>query len=170
MFGPEYEAGCPVCSSIADSFNGVLPHLRARGVEMICVSRAPVEKLLAYRERLGWSFNWVSSADGEFNADFGRSRSRKDVAEWAADPPPAVRSFSVDCGTDAAGYMTQAPGLAVFVREGDGEVYLTYTAGARGLEPVMSYYGILDLVPNGREGDPPDPTWIRRHDELALVP
>src|SRR5947209_5540786 len=80
MFGPDYEAACPVCSSIGDSFNGVLPHLEARDVTMICISRAPLERLLAYRERMGWSFNWASSFDSDFNYDFDCSRTRDEVS------------------------------------------------------------------------------------------
>ena len=81
MFGPDWEAGCPVCSSIADSFNGVLAHLEARDVTMICVSRAPIEKLLAYRERMGWSFNWASSYESDFNWDFEHSKTREAVSD-----------------------------------------------------------------------------------------
>lgn len=165
MFGPDYEAGCPVCSSIADSFNGVISHLEARDVTMICISRAPLEKLLAYRERMGWSFNWASSYESDFNFDFDHSRARADVEGWARSAPPVVSQFASDCGTDPAGYVSEGPGLSVFARSGDA-VYLTYTNSARGLEPVMVYYGILDWVPQGREGDPPDPAWIRRHDEF----
>jgi predicted dithiol-disulfide oxidoreductase (DUF899 family) len=168
MFGPDYSAGCPVCSSIADSFNGVLEHLKARDVTMICVSRAPLEKLLAYRERMGWNFNWASSYESDFNFDFGRSVSRETVANWFADEPPAIPAqLAAECGTDAIGYMSEGPGLTVFTRS-DGDVYVTYTATARGLEPVMVYYGVLDRVPRGRdEGEPADPTWMRRHDEFA---
>jgi predicted dithiol-disulfide oxidoreductase (DUF899 family) len=165
MFGPDYEAGCPVCSSIADSFNGVVPHLAARDVTMICISRAPLEKLLAYRGRMGWAFNWVSSYESDFNFDFDHSRPRADVEEWAKSAPPVVSQFASDCGTDAAGYVSEGPGLSVFARSGD-QVYLTYSNSARGLEPVMVYYGILDMVPSGREGEPPDPAWMRRHDEF----
>jgi predicted dithiol-disulfide oxidoreductase (DUF899 family) len=165
MFGPDYEAGCPVCSSIADSFNGVLAHLAARDVTMICVSRAPLDKLLAYRERMGWSFNWASSYESDFNYDFGRSRTKEQVSEWVDEAPPVVARFASECGTDPAGYMAEGPGLSVFATS-QSEVYLTYSTTARGLEPVMVYYGILDRVPQGRdEGDPPDPSWIRRHDE-----
>jgi predicted dithiol-disulfide oxidoreductase (DUF899 family) len=166
MFGPDYEAGCPVCSSIADSFNGVVPHLAARDVTMICVSRAPIEKLLRYRERMGWSFNWASSYDSDFNFDFERSRSREEVSPWIDSLPPVVAQFASDCGTDPAGYVSEGPGLIVFARA-EGDVYLTYTSTARGLETVMVYYGILDRVPNGRDGEPPDPGWMRRHDEFA---
>jgi predicted dithiol-disulfide oxidoreductase (DUF899 family) len=168
MFGPDYAAGCPVCSSIADSFNGVLEHLKARDVTMICVSRAPLEKLLAYRERMGWNFNWASSYESDFNFDFGRSVSKETVATWFADEPPAIPAqLAAECGTDAIGYMSEGPGLSVFTLA-DGDVYMTYTTTARGLEPVMVYYGILDRVPRGRnEGEPADPTWMRRHDDFA---
>jgi predicted dithiol-disulfide oxidoreductase (DUF899 family) len=168
MFGPDYEAGCPVCSSIADSFNGVLTHLGARDVTMICVSRAPLEKLLAYRERMGWGFNWASSYESDFNFDFQNSRSKEEVRAWLGDEaPPAPSRFASQCGTDVVGYLSEGPGLSVFTRS-DDDVYLTYATTARGLEPVMVYYGILDRVPRGRdEGEPPDPSWLRRHDEFA---
>src|SRR6516165_10444697 len=168
MFGPDYEAGCPVCSSIADSFNGVLPHLRARDVTMLCVSHAPLEKLLGYRERMGWSFNWASSYDSDFNFDFEHSRTRDEVRAWLGDSAPEVPSrFASECGTDVIGYLSEGPGLSVFARS-DGDVYLTYSTTARGLELVMAYYGILDRVPRGRdEGDPANPGWIRRHDEFV---
>ena len=168
MFGPDYAAGCPVCSSIADSFDGVLEHLKARDVTMICVSRAPLDKLLGYRKRMGWNFNWASSNDCDFNFDFGRSVSKETVATWFADEPPGIPAqLAAECGTDAIGYMSEGPGLSVFALS-DGDVYMTYSATARGLEPVMVYYGILDRVPRGRhEGEPADPTWMRRHDEFA---
>ena len=167
MFGPDYDAGCPVCSSIADSFNGVLAQLRARDVTMICISKAPIEKLLAYRERMGWEFEWASSFESNFNEDFERSRPRDEAS--ARNLPPVVAQFATSAGTDAAGYVAQRPGLLVFALS-DGEVYLTYSTTARGLEPVMTYYEILDRVPRGRnEGEPAFPTWIRRHDEFAAA-
>jgi predicted dithiol-disulfide oxidoreductase (DUF899 family) len=169
MFGPEYDAGCPVCSSIADSFNGVLPHLGARDVTMICISRAPIEKLLAYRERMGWSFDWASSAENDFNMDFGHSHTRDEVSSWFEGATPEVPSrFASQCGTDVLGYLSETPGFSVFARSGD-DVYLTYATTGRGLERVMVYYGILDVVPGGRdEGEPADPSWVRRHDEYAV--
>jgi predicted dithiol-disulfide oxidoreductase (DUF899 family) len=168
MFGPDYDAGCPVCSSIADSFNGVVEHLKARDVTMICVSRAPLDRLLAYRQRMGWDFNWASSYDSDFNFDFERSVTKETVASWFGDDPPDIPArLAADCGTDVLGYLSEGPGLSVFVQS-EGQVYLTYSTGARGLEPVMVYYGVLDRVPYGRdEGEPADPTWIRRHDEFA---
>jgi predicted dithiol-disulfide oxidoreductase (DUF899 family) len=169
MFGPDYDAGCPVCSSIADSFNGVLAHLAARDVTMICVSRAPLEKLLAYRSRMGWSFNWASSYESDFNFDFERSQTRDRASVWAQEAGPTVSRFASDCGTDPVGFLTEGPGLSVFALSG-GDVYLTYATSARGLEPMMVYYGILDRVPRGRdEGDPPDPSWMRRHDQFAAA-
>ncbi|MHB8233038.1 MAG: DUF899 domain-containing protein [Solirubrobacteraceae bacterium] len=171
MFGPEYEAGCPVCSSIADSFDGVLSHLAARDVTMICVSRAPLEKLLAYRKRMGWHFNWASSHESDFNFDLGRSQSRESVSEMLKDGAgPVVSKFASECGTDPVGFAQERPGFTVFTRSG-ADVYLAYATTARGLEPLMMYYPILDRVPLGRnEGSPADPSWMRRHDEFAGVP
>jgi predicted dithiol-disulfide oxidoreductase (DUF899 family) len=168
MFGPDYEAGCPVCSSIADSFNGVLEHLKARDVTMVCVSRAPVDRLDGYRQRMGWDFPWASSFESDFNFDFERSVRKEMVAEWFADGVPEVPArIAADCGTDPISYMAERPWLSVFTLS-DGDVYLTYSATARGLEVVMTYYGILDRVPGGRnEGEPADPSWMRRHDEFG---
>jgi predicted dithiol-disulfide oxidoreductase (DUF899 family) len=169
MFGPEYEHGCPVCSSIADSFNGVLEQLKARDTTMIAVSQAPMEKLESEKARLGWSFTWASSHESEFNSDFEHSLSREQASAWVPDAPPIVAQNAADCGTDPAGYMRQRPGLSVFALQ-DGEVYLTYASSARGLEVVMTYYGILDRTPRGRdEGEPAYPTWLRRHDEFAAA-
>lgn len=169
MFGPTYEAGCPVCSSIADSFDGVLAHLAARDVTMICVSRAPLEKLLAYRGRMGWSFNWASSEGSDFNFDFGRSHTPEQVSSFlraGAGEPPAVSRLASDCGTDPAGFLEEGPGLTAFALA-EGKVHLTYATTARGVEPLMVYYAILDRAPIGRnEGDSPEP-WLRRHDEYA---
>jgi predicted dithiol-disulfide oxidoreductase (DUF899 family) len=165
MFGPEWEAGCPVCSSIADSFNGVLPHLAARDVTMLCISQAPLEKLLAYRGRMGWSFEWASSYESDFNVDFEHTQSREAVSGWATELPDFVDTFAAACGTDRLGYFTEGPGLSVFARSGD-DVYLTYATRARGLEIVMGYYPILDRVPLQRDEAPPlFNSWIHRHDE-----
>jgi predicted dithiol-disulfide oxidoreductase (DUF899 family) len=168
MFGPKYEAGCPVCSSIADSFDGVLSHLAARDVTMICVSRAPLQKLLIYRERMGWHFEWASSYESDFNFDLGRSQSSEAVSAMLKDGAgPVVSKFASECGTDPVGFLEEGPGFTVFARSGD-DVYLAYSTTARGLEPLMVYYPILDRVPFGRdEGDPADPSWLRRHDEFA---
>jgi predicted dithiol-disulfide oxidoreductase (DUF899 family) len=169
MFGPSYEAGCPVCSSSADAVNGVLPHLHARDVTMLYVSRAPLEKLQAYKRRMGWSFPWVSSADSDFNFDFGVSYTEQQVRENAGEilkgePPPVLRQMANETGTDVAGYLSEGPGFSAFVLA-DGVVYHTYSTYARGTEFLMGYYPILDRAPKGRdEGDSSD-FWIRRHDE-----
>jgi predicted dithiol-disulfide oxidoreductase (DUF899 family) len=166
MFGPEWDAGCPVCSSIADSFNGVVPHLAARDVTMIGISRAPIEKLLAYRERMGWSFNWVSSYESDYNWDLGQSVARDQVSAWVDQVPAFVERFASACGQDVTGYLTEGPGLTAYARSGD-DVYLSYATTARGLEVVMTYYGLLDLVPRGRdEHEPQYQSWLRRHDEF----
>jgi predicted dithiol-disulfide oxidoreductase (DUF899 family) len=164
MFGDAYTAGCPVCSSGADTYNGALPHLNARDVTFLCVSRAPLERLLEYRQRMGWSFPWVSQ-NGDFNADFGAAYTQEQLAPFLESgnlgPVPEV---AAQCGTDPAGYMTEAPVLTAFVLDG-GDVYQTYSTTARGLEFVLGYYGLLDRAPRGRdEGDPPV-MWLRRHDE-----
>ena len=165
MFGPDWDAGCPVCSSIADSFDGVVSHLAARDVTMIGISRAPLEKLLAYRERMGWSFNWASSYESEFNWDFEHSQTREEVSAWADQAPSFVERFASACGTDRVGYFSEEPGLTVFARSGD-DVYMTYATTARGLEIVMTYYEILDRTPLGRnEREPTFQSWVTRHDE-----
>ena len=168
MFGPSYEAGCPVNSSIADSFDSLIPHLKARDVSLIAVSRAPIEKLLAYRERMGWSFNWASSYESDFNANLGFSSSpeqTRQAIEPILDqlPPVAFRNATV-AGTDIYGYLTELFGFTVFTLE-DGTVYQTYSTTGRGVEFLMPYYGFLDRSPNGRDEDEGWQLWIRRHDE-----
>jgi predicted dithiol-disulfide oxidoreductase (DUF899 family) len=168
MFGPSYEAGCPVNSSIADSFDSLIPHLQARDVTLIAVSGAPIEKLLAYRERMGWSFTWASSYESDFNADFGFSSSLEQTRE-AIEPildhlPPVAFRNAKDAGTDIYGYLTELFGFTVFTLE-DGIVYQTYSTTGRGVEFLMPYYGILDRAPKGRDEGDGFQLWIRRHDE-----
>jgi predicted dithiol-disulfide oxidoreductase (DUF899 family) len=168
MFGPSYEAGCTTCSSIADGVNGVVPHLNARDVTMLFVSQAPLEKLQTYKRRMGWSFPWVSSANSEFNLDLGYSSSEEQTREWVAPilealPPIADRNAS-DSGTDVVGYLTQRQGFSSFVLN-DGVVYHSYSSGARGVEFLMGYYGILDRTPKGRGEGNAFQVWIRPHDE-----
>ena len=168
MFGPTYEAGCTTCSSIADSINGVLPHLHARDVTMLFVSQGPLEKLQAYKRRMGWSFPWVSSAGNDFNFDLGFSSSEEQAREWVTPileqlPPIAARNAS-DAGTDVVGYLTESQGFSAFALD-DGAVYHTYSTGGRGVEFVMGYYPILDRAPKGRDEGDGFQLWIRRHDE-----
>jgi predicted dithiol-disulfide oxidoreductase (DUF899 family) len=169
MFGPSYEAGCIACSSNGDSVNGVLPHLNARDVTVVYVSRAPLEKIQAYKRRMGWDIPWVSSADSDFNFDFGVSQTEEQVKErmgaMLEDPPPVVAQMAERSGTDVLGYLSEAPAMSVFALE-DGAVHQTYHTGARGLEVMMAYYPILDRVPKGRdEPSTGAPHWLRRHDE-----
>lgn len=171
MFGPSYEAGCPTCSSGADGVNGLLPHLNARDVTMVYVSRAPLEKLLAYKRRMGWSFPWVSSADSDFNFDFGFSRTEEQTREWIkpmieAGTPPIVDHLASASGTDVVGYLSEGPGFSTFVLD-EGAVYHAYSTTARGLEFLMGYYPILDRAPKGRDEEDSPQLWLRRHDEYA---
>ncbi len=168
MFGPSYEDGCPVNSSIADSLDGLVPHLRARDATLIAVSGAPIGKLSAYGSRMGWGFNWVSSYGSDFNFDLGFSTSpeqTKRAIEPVLDRLPAVAFRNAEvAGTDIYGYMTELFGFTAFVREGDS-VFQTYSTTGRGVEFLMPYYGFLDRAPLGRaEGDEWQ-LWIRRHDE-----
>jgi predicted dithiol-disulfide oxidoreductase (DUF899 family) len=164
MFGPRYDAGCPVCSSAADTFDGAVAHLRARDVSFTCISRAPLDKLQAYKQRMGWTFPWASSADSDFNFDFDVSHTDEEVAPWLEGELGPVPRIAADCGTDPAGFMAEGPGLSAFALD-DGVVYHTYSTYQRGLEVLMGYYPLLDRAPFGRnEGAPPE-VWMRRHDE-----
>jgi predicted dithiol-disulfide oxidoreductase (DUF899 family) len=166
MFGPSYEAGCTVCSSIADNLNPNAVHLRARDVTLICSSRAPLDELLAYRERMGWSFDWVSTAGSDFHHDLGFAPTEEELKPFLdGEIPPTVSQMAELSGTDVAGYVSEAPGLSAYALS-DGTVYRTYVTTARGLEPAMAYYGLLDRTPKGRHEDDPD-FWIRRHDEYG---
>jgi predicted dithiol-disulfide oxidoreductase (DUF899 family) len=187
MFGPSYEAGCPVNSSIADTVDGVVPHLHARDVTFLLVSQAPLEKLQAYKRRMGWSLPWVSTAPTDFNFDLGFSHTEEQAREAVAQMrptgsrpfsstglettpgtglPPIVEQNARATGTDAVGYMTESPGFSAFVRD-DGAVFHTYSTTWRGLEFVMGYYPILDHAPKGRDEGEAWQLWIRRHDEYG---
>jgi predicted dithiol-disulfide oxidoreductase (DUF899 family) len=171
MFDPTYTAGCPTNSSIAHSFNGVLAHLKARDVTLICVSRAPVDKLLAYRDRMGWSFNWASSYNSDFTFDFGVS---------STEETTRVGRAGARRGLDAADRQPERRGMRcrhhqlplrgfgvdVFARERD-TVYHTYSSDGRGVEFLMGYYPILDRTPRGRDEGNAFQTWLRRRDEYS---
>jgi predicted dithiol-disulfide oxidoreductase (DUF899 family) len=174
MFGPSYEAGCPTCSSMADGFNGILPHLHARDVTLLLVSQAPLAKLQAYKQRMGWSLPWVSSANTDFNFDFGASHTREQVTQQRdrlLDPltgevPPVLSYLASATGTDIPGYVSESPTVNAFTLA-DGAVHQTYTTNWRGVEFLMGYYPILDRVPKGRDEGDAIQTWIRRHDEYV---
>jgi predicted dithiol-disulfide oxidoreductase (DUF899 family) len=176
MFGPDYKAGCPSCSAIADSFNGFFTHLAHHDVTLMAVSRAPIDKLTAYKRRMGWSFPWASSSSSDFNFDFNVSfteeQQREGQVEYnyqrgshAMDVEPApepVKQFANTCGTDAKTYSRDRPGLSAFVLE-DGVVYHTYSTYARGLDALWGMYQWLDRAPLGR--NEAGGIWWKRHDE-----
>jgi predicted dithiol-disulfide oxidoreductase (DUF899 family) len=165
MFGPAYEAGCPVCSSIADNIAPNAVHLKARDVTMMLVSRAPLEKLQAYRKRMGWSIDWSSTAGSDFNRDLGFTHTEEELKPFLeGEIPPIVKQNAELCGTDPAGYVAESPGVSAYTLS-DGVVYRTYVTTARGLEPTMGYYFLLDRTPIGRREDDSGPFWLRRHDE-----
>jgi predicted dithiol-disulfide oxidoreductase (DUF899 family) len=168
MFGPSYESGCPTCSSMADGINGVLSHLHARDVTFLLVSQAPLEKLQAYKRRMGWSVPWASAALSEFNFDLGFSSTEehtREAVEPVADTlPPIAEHNASSSGTDLVGYLTEGFGFSTFVRD-DGDVYHTYSTAGRGVEFLMGYYLILDHAPKGRAEGEDWQVWIRRHDE-----
>ena len=178
MFGPDYTAGCPACSSIADGFDGSVVHLANHDVTLMAVSRAPLAKLQAYKRRMGWTFPWASSDDTDFNADFKvrvtEEQQRKGGAEynyqreeaWPVRPEDAqgdVARMAAATGTDVATYTRERPGMSAFVQE-EGVVYHTYSAFARGVDGLWGMYQWLDRAPRGRnEKD----IWFRRHDEYG---
>ena len=177
MFGPDYTAGCPSCSMIADGFNGFAVHLANHDVALTAVSRAPLAKLQAYKRRMGWAFPWASSHGGDFNYDFNVSiteaQQRAGGVEYnyrrgghpivAAELPEPVHEFAATCGTDAATYVRDRPGMSAFVLE-DGTIYHTYSTYARGLDGLWGAYQWLDRAPLGRNEAG---IWWRRHDEYA---
>jgi predicted dithiol-disulfide oxidoreductase (DUF899 family) len=168
MFGPSYQVGDPVNSSIADSLDGLLPHLHARDLTLLLVSQAPLAKLQAYRQRMGWSLPWVSAATTDFNFDFGASATEEQVRgllpPGEGGLPPIVAQNAAAAGTDVVGYLSEAPVVSVFTLQ-DGVVYQSYATTWRGVEFLMGYYPILDRMPKGRDEGDAWQTWLRRHDE-----
>ncbi|MGA8552468.1 MAG: thioredoxin family protein [Stellaceae bacterium] len=175
MFGPDYKAGCPSCSAIADGFDGSVVHLANHDVTLSAVSRAPLAKLQAYKRRMGWNFPWASSLGGDFNFDFNISFTGEQQREGGVDynyrrgghamdatpAPKPVAQFAAACGTDAPTYAREKPGMSAFVLE-DGAVYHTYSAFARGVDGLWGMYQWLDRAPKGRNEAG---VWWRRHDE-----
>jgi predicted dithiol-disulfide oxidoreductase (DUF899 family) len=179
MFGPDYTAGCPSCSAIADGFNGIAVHLANHDVMLSAVSRAPLAKLQGYKRRMGWTFPWASSYGSDFNSDFSvgfteEQQQREGGIEYnyrreeawpvrEGDGEGDVDKMAAMTGTDAATYTRERPGMSAFVLE-DGVVYHTYSAYARGLDGLWGMYQWLDRAPKGRnETD----VWWRRHDEYG---
>jgi predicted dithiol-disulfide oxidoreductase (DUF899 family) len=179
MFGPDFKAGCPSCSSIADGFNGIAVHLANHDVMLWAASRAPLAKLVAFKQRMGWSFPWASSQSGGFNYDFNVSvteeQQRKGGIEYnyrrgghamsSAKLPPTSVENAVKSGAEPAAYMRERPGLSAFVLEDDA-VYHTYSTYARGLDGLWGMHQWLDRAPMGRNEQGP---WWRHHDSYEQV-
>ncbi|WP_298739896.1 DUF899 domain-containing protein [uncultured Chitinophaga sp.] len=181
MFGTDYTAGCPSCSMIADGFNGFSVHLANHDVMLWAVSRAPLAKLQAYKQRMGWEFPWASSGGNDFNADFNvwfteeqqragvdYNYQREKRFEWRQGQEgggqAAEDKFAAMCGTDTPTFHRDRPGMSTFVLE-DGVVYHAYSAYARGLDSLWGVYQWLDRAPKGRNER--QGVWWRRHDEYA---
>jgi predicted dithiol-disulfide oxidoreductase (DUF899 family) len=165
MFGPDYTAGCPSCSSIADGFDGIVSHLARHDVELAAVSRAPLAKLQAYRREKGWTFPWASSGSGDFNFDFNVAfteeqqcaqgidynyRHEAATGKRAGEGGEVESRFAAICGTDRDTYQRERPGMSAFVLE-DGVVYHAYSTYARGLDALWGMYPWLDRAPKGRD-------------------
>jgi len=159
MFGPDWQEGCPSCSFVSDHFDGARPHLAARDVTLVAVSRAPLAKLEAFKKRMGWQFPWVSSHGGDFNRDFHVSFTEAEMAEGKVNYNYTLQEFP----------STEAPGISVFYKNAAGEVFHTYSTYGRGVETVMSAYRILDLMPKGRDEDHLSFSmeWVRHHDRYG---
>ncbi len=179
MFGPEFTAGCPSCSAIADGFNGSVAHLAAHDVSFYAVSRAPLAKLQAYKQRMGWGFPWASSGDGDFNYDFHVTHTAEDLRSGAvednfrtidmrsslapADDSPWVEALATVSGVGWATYLQEAPGMSAFALQ-NGVVHHTYSTLRRGVDALWGMYAWLDRAPLGRNETGP---WWRRHDEYG---
>jgi len=178
MFGPDFNAGCPACSAIADTFNGIFVHLEHHDVAFSAISRAPLAKLQAFKRRMGWSFPWASSGGGDFNSDFNVSiteeQQRKGDFEYnfqrdhptmkaGSDPGPAT--FAPMTGTDPPTYAREGPGMSAFALA-DNSVFHTYSTYERGLDPFFGFYAWLDRAPLGRNesGGVAGGLWYRHHD------
>src|SRR4051812_48690981 len=179
MFGPDYKAGCPSCSAIADGFDGIWQHLAHHDVMFWAISRAPLEKLDAYKRRMGWSFPWASSSASDFNYDYAVGITEEQQSEqgyeynFEAKPPsgPAASDgpnpWAKSAGTDSRTFMRELPGMSSFVIE-DGDIYHAYSAYARGLDGLWGMYQWLDRSPLGRNEEGAGLWWKRRDEYGAL--
>jgi predicted dithiol-disulfide oxidoreductase (DUF899 family) len=159
MFGPDWKEGCPSCSYVSDHLDGTLPHLAARDVTLTMISRAPLAKIEAFKKRMGWRFPWVSSYGNEFNRDFHVSFSDADKKDGKVDYNYTTEEFPSD----------EAPGLSVFYQNPGGEIFHTYSVYARGLDPLVVTYTVLDMVPKGRDENHLafSMEWVRHHDRYG---
>ena len=156
MFGPDWQEGCPSCSYVSDHLNAALPHLAARDVSLVMISRAPIAKIEAFKKRLGWQFPWLSSHDSDFNTDYHVSFTKEEASQGKVNYNYTQQEFPSE----------EAPGLSVFYKNDAGEIFHTYSSFGRGLEPLIGAYMMLDLVPKGRDEDDLDfpMAWVRYHD------
>jgi predicted dithiol-disulfide oxidoreductase (DUF899 family) len=161
MFGPEWEAGCPGCSFLADHLDGTLPHLNHHDVTLVAVARAPLAKIEAYKQRMGWKFPWVSSFGSDFNFDYHVSFTPEDLAK-----DKVFYNFSPIAPSDA---NDELPGLSAFYQNEKGEVFHTYSSYARGAEEILGTLMILDHAPKGRNEDS-TMDFVKRHDEYEEAP
>jgi len=161
MLGPGWKEGCPSCSLLADHVDGARAHLAARDVTLTLVSRAPYAELARFHERMGWSLPWVSSHGSDFNRDFHVFFSKEEVAAGSFNYNFATNGFPNE----------EAPGISVFVKDGSGAIFHTYSTYARGSEPLIGAYYLLDMVPKGRdeEGLPWPMAWVRHHDRYGVT-
>jgi predicted dithiol-disulfide oxidoreductase (DUF899 family) len=159
MFGPDWAEGCPSCSFLADHFDRSVPHLAARDVRLVAVSRAPLPKIEAFKKRMGWQFEWVSSYESDFNSDYHVSVTPEEKATGQTYYNYTLQKFPSE----------ERPGASVFYKDGDGNVFHTYSTYGRGLDILIGAYNWLDMVPKGRdeEGLPHGMAWVRHHDRYA---
>jgi predicted dithiol-disulfide oxidoreductase (DUF899 family) len=159
MFGPDWQEGCPSCSFVSDHINGALVHLAARDVRMVMISRAPLVKIEAFKKRMGWLFEWVSSYSNDFNADYHVSFTKEEMALGKVHYNYTMQEFPSE----------EAPGVSVFYKDADGSVFHTYSAYGRGVESLVGTYMVLDMVPKGRDEDQLGFTmeWVRHHDRYG---
>lgn len=155
MFGPGWEQGCPSCSMIADTFDGMRVHLSARDVSFVAISRAKLSEIEEFKKRMGWTFKWLSSFNNEFNHDFRVSFTKEELEKGKVDYNYSLQEFS-----------DEAPGLSVFYKDPNGNIFHTYSTYGRGLDTLLHPYNYLDLVPKGRdeEGLAHSMAWVRHHD------
>ena len=183
MFGPDYTAGCPSCSAIADGFNGIVTHLANHDVLLTAVSLAPLEKLVAFKKRMGWTFPWASAQGGEFNFDFCASyteQQQRDGLEYNFTREPqqpwregaksgragAEFAFATMCGVNTPAYLRQRPGMSAFIQQ-EGRIYHTYSTYSRGVDALWAMYAWLDRAPLGRNED--GGVWWKHRDQYAAA-
>ncbi len=157
MFGPDWTEGCPGCSFLMDNVDGTIPHLKARDVSLVMVSRAPLASLEAFKKRMGWRIPWVSSLENDFNTDFGVTFSKEQLATGR-------KQYNYG---SIVPFGEETPGLSAFIKDEDGDIFHTYSTYGRGLEPILGTYAILDLAPKGRDEEnlPTPNAWVRHHDK-----